>query len=258
MAGYKLKYTGKQLDALLEQSRSYSEGSTGTRDGEDEDNAKYYANQAAVSKVDVETALRKVTELAEQVAENERYVQSNTDVVERDVEDVAVLAQNAQVAATAAQNSATAAQNDKDAAVTAKNAAQTAAAEAATSKQSAEQSADKAQAYAEVAEAEMEMRIAEYFVQHPESRTTVTATVTLEVDGWGSDGDSYIQSVQVTGISADESAQEIHIAPAISSMSAYVAAEVYATEQCENEIIFTASDKPTEDITVYIIYRNVY
>lgn len=258
MADYKLKYTGTQLDALLEQSRSYSEGGTGTRDGEDEDNAKHYAKQAAASKVDVENTLRKVTELAEQVAENEKYVQSNTDVVERDVEDTAVSAQNAQVAATAAQNSATAAQDAKEAAVTAQNAAQTAAEEAATSEQSAEQSADKAQAYAEAAEKTMESKIADYFEQHPESRTTVSRTVVLEVDGWTSDGDSYMQSVQVMGISADEAAQEIHIAPAISSMGAYVAAEVYATEQHEDEIIFTASDKPTEDITVYVIYRNVY
>lgn len=256
-------------------------------------NMENYISTASAAAESAEENLQRVSELAAQVAENEKYVQANTNIVERDVEDAArsaeaarTAAAEATVASTAAQTAATEAEsaasnaasdaNQASTAVTnATNAAQTAqtaantasnastaatksASSAAESATAAASDAEKARSCAEVAKAEMETKIANYFEQHPESRTTVSRTVVLEAASWHIDGDAYMQSVQVMGISADEAAQEIHIAPAISSMGAYVAAEIYATEQHEDEIVFTASEQPTEDITVHVIFRNLY
>lgn len=86
----------------------------------------------------------------------------------------------------------------------------------------------------------------------------VSTTVTLESANWAAArGDVYTQSVTVSGVSAIETKQEIHVTPAIASMSAYMEAGVYASEQAENQITFTASKVPTANLIVYVLIKEV-
>lgn len=79
--------------------------------------------------------------------------------------------------------------------------------------------------------------------------------VTLTVAGW--DGTAKTQTVSVTGVLADETKQEIHVTPATASMTAYMESGVYASAQAANQITFTASEKPTVDLTVYAVIRTL-
>ena len=82
-------------------------------------------------------------------------------------------------------------------------------------------------------------------------------TVTLSSTGWTASGDVYTQSATVSGVSATETAQEIHVTPATASMTVYMEAGVYASAQAANQITFTASEKPTADLTVYAVIRTL-
>ena len=82
-------------------------------------------------------------------------------------------------------------------------------------------------------------------------------TVTLSSTGWTASGDVYTQTATVSGVSATETAQEIHITPATASMTVYMEAGVYASAQAANQITFTASEKPTADLTVYAVIRTL-
>lgn len=82
-------------------------------------------------------------------------------------------------------------------------------------------------------------------------------TVTLSSTGWTASGDVYTQTATVSGVSAIETEQEIHVTPAIASMSAYMEAGVYASGQAEDQITFTASKVPTANLTVYALIKNV-
>ena len=87
--------------------------------------------------------------------------------------------------------------------------------------------------------------------------STTQRTVTLTSAGWTASGDVYTQTATVSGVSATETAQEIHVTPAIASMTAYMEAGVYASAQATNQITFTASEKPTADLTVYAVIRTL-
>lgn len=82
-------------------------------------------------------------------------------------------------------------------------------------------------------------------------------TVTLSSTGWTANGDVYTQTATVSGVSATETAQEIHVTPATASMTAYMEAGVYASAQAANQITFTASEKPAVDLTVYAVIRTL-
>ena len=82
-------------------------------------------------------------------------------------------------------------------------------------------------------------------------------TVTLSSTGWTANGDVYTQTATVSGVSATETAQEIHVTPATASMSAYMESGVYASAQAANQITFTASKKPTVDLTVYALIKTL-
>lgn len=82
-------------------------------------------------------------------------------------------------------------------------------------------------------------------------------TVTLSSTGWTASGDVYTQTATVSGVSATETAQEIHVTPATASMTAYMESGVYASAQAANQITFTASEKPTADLTVYAVIRTL-
>lgn len=80
-------------------------------------------------------------------------------------------------------------------------------------------------------------------------------TVTLTSADWTASGDVYTQLAYVPRVSATETAQEIHVTPATASMTAYMEAGVYASAQAAKQITFTASEKPTVDLTVYAVIR---
>lgn len=82
-------------------------------------------------------------------------------------------------------------------------------------------------------------------------------TVTLSSTGWTASGDVYTQTATVSGVSATETAQEIHVTPATASMTAYMESGVYASAQAANQITFTASEKPAVDLTVYAVIRTL-
>ena len=80
-------------------------------------------------------------------------------------------------------------------------------------------------------------------------------SVTLTASGW--DSSAKTQTVTVTGVSADESAQVIQPIPAIASQSAYNAAGILATGQAAGKVTFTATTVPKADLSVYIVITEV-
>ena len=83
--------------------------------------------------------------------------------------------------------------------------------------------------------------------------TPVYRTVTLTTSAWASN----TQTVTVSGVLADESAQLIQPMPAVASQSAYYAAGILCTGQAENQLTFTCTTVPTEDLTVYVVIQEV-
>lgn len=80
-------------------------------------------------------------------------------------------------------------------------------------------------------------------------------SVTLTASGWNSSAKT--QTVTVSGVLADESAQVIQPIPAIASQSAYNAAGILATGQAADSITFTATTIPTADLSVYVVITEV-
>lgn len=80
-----------------------------------------------------------------------------------------------------------------------------------------------------------------------------SVTVTLPASGWSSN----TQTVTVSGVLADETKQLIQPMPAIASQSAYYAAGILCTGQAENQLTFTCTTVPTEDLTVYVVIQGV-
>lgn len=81
--------------------------------------------------------------------------------------------------------------------------------------------------------------------------------ITLSSASWTANGDVYTQTATVSGVSATETAQEIHVTPATASMSAYMESGVYASAQAADKITFTASKVPTADLTVYALIKTL-
>ena len=78
-------------------------------------------------------------------------------------------------------------------------------------------------------------------------------TVTLTTSGWSSN----TQTVTVSGVSADETAQLIMPVPALASQTAYYEAGILVTGQAANSLTFTCQNVPTEDLTVYVVMQEV-
>lgn len=83
--------------------------------------------------------------------------------------------------------------------------------------------------------------------------TPVYRTVTLTTSAWASN----TQTVTVSGVLADETAQLIQPMPAVASQQAYMAAGIYCSGQAANSLTFTCSTVPTQDITVYVTVQEV-
>lgn len=78
-------------------------------------------------------------------------------------------------------------------------------------------------------------------------------TVTLNSSSWS--GNS--QTVTVSGVSADETAQIIMPVPALASQSAYYEAGILVTGQAANSLTFTCSTVPSSNLTVYVVMQEV-
>ena len=80
-----------------------------------------------------------------------------------------------------------------------------------------------------------------------------STTVTLTTSGWSSN----TQTVTVSGVSADETAQLIMPVPALASQTAYYEAGILVTGQAANSLTFTCQTVPTADLTVYVVMQEV-
>lgn len=88
------------------------------------------------------------------------------------------------------------------------------------------------------------------WVDMPESKPTATL-ITLSSSRWSSNS----QTVTVSGVLADESAQMIQPMPTIASQSAYIEAGVLCTNQAANRLTFTCQTVPTSNLTVYVVIQ---
>lgn len=84
-------------------------------------------------------------------------------------------------------------------------------------------------------------------------------TVSLSADGWAQDSETglYEKTVTVTGVSATETAQMIHVVPTAASQTAYLEAGVYASAQAANAITFAAASIPESVLTVYVVIESI-
>ena len=83
--------------------------------------------------------------------------------------------------------------------------------------------------------------------------TPVYRTVTLTTSAWASN----TQTVTVSGVSADETAQLIMSVPALASQTAYYEAGILVTGQAANSLTFTCSTVPSSNLTVYVVMQEV-
>ena len=77
--------------------------------------------------------------------------------------------------------------------------------------------------------------------------------VTLTASGWV----DRVQTVAISGVLADETAQLIQPVPALTSQAAYIESGILCTGQAENSLTFTATTAPTDDLTVYVVITGV-
>ena len=77
--------------------------------------------------------------------------------------------------------------------------------------------------------------------------------VTLTASGWVGG----VQTVAISGVLADETAQLIQPVPALASQAAYIEAGILCTGQAADSLTFTATTAPTDDLTVYVLITEV-
>lgn len=78
-----------------------------------------------------------------------------------------------------------------------------------------------------------------------------SVAITLTTSGWSAS----TQTVTVSGVSANETAQLITPTPAIASQSAYYEAGIMCTGQAANSLTFTCQTVPTSNLTVYVVIQ---
>lgn len=78
--------------------------------------------------------------------------------------------------------------------------------------------------------------------------------ITLSPTSW--DATALTQSVTVTGISADETAQIIQCSPYGASMSAAVESGIYCSGQAADTLTFTCNSVPTEDVQFAVSWQD--
>ena len=77
--------------------------------------------------------------------------------------------------------------------------------------------------------------------------------VTLTASGWV----DRVQTVSISGVLADETAQLIQPVPALTSQAAYIESGILCTGQAADSLTFTATTAPTDDLTVYVVITEV-
>ena len=80
-------------------------------------------------------------------------------------------------------------------------------------------------------------------------------SVSLTASGW--DATALTQTVEVSGVSDDETVQLIQPVPSAASQAAYIEAGILCTGQAEGSLTFTAETAPTADLTVYVVITEV-
>lgn len=212
-------------------ARSWAVGGTGTRSGEDTDNAEYYAGQAGTAAA---AALQDA-----QNAENSAGAASDS-------------ADAAAASALAASQDAGSALDSKDAAESAADRAEQAAADAeAIAGGDFIPSSQKGVANG-VATLDSNGKLV--MAQLPDD--TEAVPVTLTAAGWSSAA-PYTQTVNANGVLADEDAQMIIPVPEDDSSDAYYSAGVRCTAQAANSLTFICDAKPDDDIALYAIVSSV-
>jgi hypothetical protein len=82
----------------------------------------------------------------------------------------------------------------------------------------------------------------------------VSATVILTAEGWVADGDTFKQSVGVSGMNETKS---VIVTPSEASANAYSGAGVKCSTQSANTLEFTAVTQPSEAISVDVLHMGV-
>lgn len=88
----------------------------------------------------------------------------------------------------------------------------------------------------------------------PDSIKPFMTRITLSPASW--DATALTQSVTVTGISADETAQIIQCAPYGASMSVAVESGIYCSGQAADSLTFTCTSVPTEDVQFVVSWQD--
>lgn len=98
-----------------------------------------------------------------------------------------------------------------------------------------------------------------FFLAKTNFLTTIDSTIKLLSTDWTINEKLYIQTVTVPDIKSKsfETYQQIYITPKIDSMTAYMESGVYASDQDTNQITFTAFKKPTSDLSIYVLIKNL-
>ena len=81
----------------------------------------------------------------------------------------------------------------------------------------------------------------------------IVVNVILTASGWTGTSAPYTQTVTVSGVLEDETLQLIQPVSAAASRTAYAEAGVYASAQAADSLTFSCSEKPAEDLTVYVV-----
>lgn len=92
-----------------------------------------------------------------------------------------------------------------------------------------------------------------YVDVRPGTSAAPIITITLAADGWTDNQ----QTVEVSGILADETKQVIQPMPAAANQQAYYDAGILCTGQSVDSLTFSADTVPAEDVTVYVAVTNV-
>jgi len=82
-------------------------------------------------------------------------------------------------------------------------------------------------------------------------------TVALSAAGWTGTAAPYTQTVEVTGVRADEAGQMVQIVPAAASRDAWDAAGVQCTAQGAGMLTLSAQNKPGGNLNLYVILQEV-
>lgn len=86
-----------------------------------------------------------------------------------------------------------------------------------------------------------------------DSKAPKSTTITLSASGWTGTSAPYTQTMTVSGVLEDETLQLIQPVSAAASRAAYAEAGVYASAQAADSLTFSCSEKPAEDLTVYVV-----